>query len=136
MHKGNRALGKVLLPYCLVTLIMLSKNYRLKKKSAFNATYRVKNSVHKGGVILFAGLPKKDENTPTKFGFVVSKKTHKRAVKRNRLRRLMRESVRLLIKSNEMNEKYMSMIFVGHEHALGKNFDEICGIIRALIEKV
>ena len=115
---------------------MLPKRYRLKKKSAFNATYKVKNSTHKGGVALFAGKIKKDENTPVKIGFVVSKKTHKRAVKRNRLKRLMRESVRLLIKSGEMNEKYMSLIFVGHENALGKSFDEIRGIIKVLVEKI
>ena len=115
---------------------MLPKQYRLKKRTAFNATYKVKNSSHKGGVVLFAGLPKKDENTPTKIGFVVSKKTHKRAVKRNRLKRLMRESVRLLIKSGKMNEKYMSLIFVGHEHALGKSFDEIHGIIKVLVDRV
>ena len=115
---------------------MLPKQYRLKKRTAFNATYKVKNSTHKGGVALFAGKFKNDEDTPTKIGFVVSKKTHKRAVKRNRLKRLMRESVRLLIKSGEMNEKYMSLIFVGHEHALGKSFDEIRGIIKVLVENI
>ena len=71
---------------------MLKKQYRLKNKKAFNAIYKLKNSTHKGGVSLFVGLKKKDETQTTKVGFVVSKKTHKRAVKRNRLRRLMRES--------------------------------------------
>ena len=115
---------------------MLPKQHQLKKRTAFNATYRVKNSVHKGGIALFAGMPKKDESIPVKIGFVVSKKTHKRAVKRNRLKRLMRESIRLIIKSGEMNEKYMSMIFVGHEQALGKSFNEIRAIIKVLVDKV
>ena len=70
---------------------MLPKQFRLKKRLAFKATYKVKNSSHKGGVTLFAGIVKK-EDCPTKVGFVVSKKVHKRAVKRNRLKRLMRES--------------------------------------------
>ena len=73
---------------------MLPKQYRLKKRSAFKATYKVKNSTHSGGVTLFAGR-KKTEEIPTKVGFVVSKKVHKRAVRRNRLKRLMRESDRL-----------------------------------------
>lgn len=116
---------------------MLPKQYRLKKKSAFNATYKIKNSVHKGGVTLFAGILKPDE-TSTKVGFVVSKKTHKRAVKRNRLKRLMRESYRLLLKSNELGEsqKYMSLIFVGSEHALDKNFDEMYNIIKTLLVRI
>ena len=117
---------------------MLKKQYRLKNKSAFSATYRVKNSFHKGGITLFAGLQKKEENTFTKVGFVVSKKTHKRAVKRNRLKRLMRESYRLALKSGELfnSQKYMSLIFVGTENALDKNFDEVQNIIKNLLKRL
>ena len=114
---------------------MLPKELRLKNKSAFHATYRVKNSTHKSGVTLFWGLEKKDCSQPTKVGFVVSKKTHKRAVKRNRLKRLMRESYRLLLKSNELgnSQNYISLIFVGGENALNRNFEDIYNIIKLLI---
>ncbi len=116
---------------------MLPKQYRLKKKSAFTATYKVKNSTRKGGVTLFVGIKKKTD-TPTKAGFVVSKKTHKRAVKRNRLKRLMRESYRLLLKENDLgnSQKFMSLIFVGSEQALDKDFKTIYNIIKSLLKGI
>ncbi len=116
---------------------MLPKQYRLKKRSAFKATYKVKNSSHTGGVTLFVGILKKDEY-PTKVGFVVSKKVHKRAVKRNRLKRLMRESYRLLLKENLVgnSQKYMSLVFVGSEKALDKSFGEIKSSIKYLLGRV
>lgn len=117
---------------------MLKKQYRLKNKKAFNAIYKLRNSTHKGGVSLFAGIKKKDFAQPTKVGFVVSKKTHKRAVKRNRLRRLMRESYRLLQKENSLgnSQEYMSLIFVGTEHALDKTFHDIQSIISELLKRL
>jgi len=74
----------------------------------------------------------------TRAGFVVSKKTHKRAVKRNRLKRLMRESYRLLLKKNQVgsSQKYLSIIFVGHEKAIGKSFKEINEIVSKLLGEI
>ena len=126
---------------------MLPKQYRLKKRSAFKATYKVKNSTHMGGVTLFAGILKtaiKQNNEhdqfspPTKVGFVVSKKVHKRAVKRNRLKRLMRESYRLLLKENKLgnSQKYLSLIFVGSSSALDKDFKSIKLNIEKMLEKI
>lgn len=116
---------------------MLPKQYRLKNKSAFAATYRIKNTFHKGGITLFAGIKKKEDH-PTKVGFVVSKKTHKRAVKRNRLKRLMRESYRLILKSGNTynSQEYLSLIFVGSSNALDKNFKEVQNIINKLLERL
>ncbi len=117
---------------------MLPKQFRLKNKAAFSATYRIKNSFHKGGVTLFAGKKKPEPEIATKTGFVVSKKTHKRSVKRNRLKRLMRESYRLLLKSGRTanSQQYMSLIFVGGEKALGKSMNEIQTIVKSLLEKL
>lgn len=116
---------------------MLPKQYRLKKRSAFKATYKVKNSSHKGGVTLFAGILKKDDY-PTKVGFVVSKKVHKRAVKRNRLKRLMRESYRILLKEGMVgnSQRFMSLVFVGTDRALGKSFSEIKLSIQKMLEMI
>ena len=111
---------------------MLPKQYRLKKRSAFKATYKVKNSSRMGGVTL------KNGDTPTTVGFVVSKKVHKRAVKRNRLKRLMRESYRLLLKEGQLgnSQKYMSLVFMGSDRALGKSFAEIKASISKMLERI
>lgn len=112
---------------------MLPKEYRLKKKSAFNATYRTGITYHKNGITVFCGR-KKSENYPTKIGFVVSKKIHKRAVKRNRIKRLMRESLRLHIKNNPtFDTKHISLIFVASSKLLDKDFKEVDFAMQKLI---
>ena len=115
---------------------MLKKEYRLKKRTAFTATYRTGKSFHKDGITVFCGKIKK-EDFPTKFGFVVSKKIHKRAVKRNRIKRLMRESLRLIIKNKpDFDTKYMSLVFVASTHLLNKNFSDIDKRIKKIMSVI
>lgn len=117
---------------------MLKQQFRLKKDSAFNATYRLKNSYCIGGIVLWVGKKKSSPEIPTKVGFVVSKKTHKRSVKRNRLKRLMRESYRLLLKENKISksQEYLSLIFVGFEKALDKDFSQIQNDVFNLLSRI
>ena len=115
---------------------MLPKQFRLKKRSAFNATYRSGKSLYQNGITVFCGKEKKN-NSPTKIGFVVSKRIHKRAVKRNRIKRLMRESMRLYIKKSEnFDTKYMSLIFVATSKLLDKNFADINYGIDKIMSKI
>ena len=114
---------------------MLPRDYRLKKRSAFNATYRTGKTLHIGGITVFCGREKTND-LPTKVGFVVSKKIHKRAVNRNRIKLLMRECYRLQIKENAVPTTYMSLIFVASTKLLDKNFHDINKSIIKLIAKL
>ncbi|MCD8377256.1 MAG: ribonuclease P protein component [Candidatus Gastranaerophilales bacterium] len=114
---------------------MLPEKHRLKKKQAFNATYRTKNFRHSGGITLNAGK-QNNGNYTVKIGFVVSKKTHKRAVKRNRIKRLMRESIRLILKEENSINKYISLIFTAHSNALNKSFKEVDNSIKQLLKEI
>ena len=114
---------------------MLQKNLRLRKRSAFTATYKTGKSFHLHGITMFCGKIQTNGN-PTKAGFVVSKKIHKRAVKRNRIKRLMRESYRLFLKRGNLPNKYMSVIFVASTTLLDKDFSYINSAITELAEKL
>lgn len=59
-----------------------------------------------------------------KIGFVVSVKVSKKAVERNRLKRQMREVIRLLLKDNRIQPGYM-MAFMASPKMLGKEYTEI-----------
>ncbi len=117
---------------------MLPKNLRLTKNSAFKATYNLRNTAGDSLFTLFAGKKKKDNETPTRVGFVVSKKNHKRAVKRNRLKRLMREAFWSALKDNELKniQANMSIILVAKNNAIGKDFHTIKSSILKLASKI
>ncbi|MBQ8475704.1 ribonuclease P protein component [bacterium] len=115
---------------------MLKKRNRLKNNSAFRATYRNRSSVSDKSIVLYIGQEKSDKNCPTRVGFVVSKKIHKRAVVRNKIKRLMRENVRHIICENALPDKFQSLIFMARDNILDKDYSQIKCIINNLINKM
>lgn len=112
---------------------MLPKANRLNKYSAFQATYYLKQTVVDALFVLYVGKSKTIEEQ-TKIGFVVSKKVHKRAVKRNRIKRLARECLRVMLKEN-CDLRWKSLIFQARNKALEADYNQVYNSIKTLIEK-
>lgn len=114
---------------------MLQKQFRLKKYSAIIATYKNNNKISDKNISIYFGKEKTTNEIVTKFAFVVSKKVHKRAVVRNRIKRLMREVVREIIKDNKYIYiyKYMSVVFVGNQLSINASYYDIKSSINELL---
>lgn len=110
---------------------MLPRQYRLKHMKDFDILFKEGRFV--GGELVTLKYwkvePKKyerrDYNTEDlKIGFVVGKKVSKSAVKRNKVKRQMREVVRLLLKEDKLKPGFMVAI-IAKPLSLGKKYEEI-----------
>ncbi|MBZ1356643.1 MAG: ribonuclease P protein component [Candidatus Nealsonbacteria bacterium] len=73
---------------------MLSFENRLKKEKDFDRVFKEGKGVVSDEVVI--KFIKNDLNN-NRFGFIVSKKVSKKAVRRNRIKRVLREQVRSII---------------------------------------
>ncbi len=121
-----------------ISLLMLPKSYRLKNQSAFIATYKNHHIISNEYISIYIGKEKNDSLLNTRFAFVVSKKVHKRAVVRNRIKRLMRETVRLAIKNNELDNinKYISIICIAKSPSSGVGYKAIKSSVYSLLSQL
>ena len=69
-----------------------------------------------------------------KIGFVVCLKAHKSAVKRNRVKRQMREVVRLLLKEDKLKKGYM-LALMAKGNIIGKDYKEIEKSVVGILKK-
>lgn len=68
----------------------------------------------------------------SRFGFIVSTKISKRAVIRNRVRRLLRESVQNSLQ--QTNPGY-DCVFLAKTNLVGKRYDEVLGEVEEILKK-
>ena len=117
---------------------MLKKCNRLNSNSAFKATYANNNFVSDKLIVLYAGKLKVNESYPTRVGFVVSKKIHKRAVIRNKIKRRMRECVRNVLKTDKPQgiSCFQSLIFVARHNIVSADFNDISDSTLILLDKI
>lgn len=101
---------------------MLSQEFRLKRKRDFEII--LEHGKFVGGALATLKywkvnpeeFPKRGyAATDLKIGFVVSLKVSKKAVVRNRLKRQMREVVRLLMKDKKISAGYLLVFFAKKE---------------------
>ena len=114
---------------------MLQKKYRLRKNIEFVATYAQKKYVSNACMTLNLGKQKPFEDYVPKVAFVVSKKIHKRAVKRNLIKRRMREAFKILMQENTQYTKWMSLIFTAKKECLDSDFQKIKSEMKQALDK-
>lgn len=106
---------------------MLPKEERLKNKKDFDKVFKLKHSV--ATPFLIAYFKKKhtnEDNELPKVGFVVAKKVHKKASKRNKIKRRMREAYRIYKKENlNLIEHFNSIIFIARPAIFGEDYNQV-----------
>lgn len=108
---------------------MLPRENRLVRKHDFE---KVKEKGEKFQSHLFELLVYPTDGEKTRFGFVISTKLSKRAVKRNRVKRLLREQVRL---SLPKVKKGFDVIFLGKKALLESSYQAVGQEIKRLFLK-
>jgi ribonuclease P protein component len=115
---------------------MLPRQERLTRSSEFAYVYRRKKSVANSLLILYVGRKKQDISVPTRAGFVVGKKVHKSAVKRNKIKRRLREAYRELSRREDFRLKESeNLIFIARPAIIESDYHEIFSAVKNCVKK-
>ena len=115
---------------------MLPSGERLRRDSLFQRTYAGKKSVPSPLFTLYV-LPRQPRSARKMplVGFVVGKKVHASAVKRNLAKRRLREAYKGQKKANDNLTKWYSMVWVVRSKILNANFEDICKTVAESIAR-
>lgn len=112
---------------------MLQKSFRLKSPRLFKYTLQGKR-LGSNNLFVMYGLERSAQTTlqstwdPPRFGLIVSKKIHKRAVRRNRIKRRLREAIRtglLMTSRADQLSGYSAFVIIARSGSLEATYQEI-----------
>ena len=116
---------------------MLPKIERLTKSSEFSYTYNLKRSVANSLLILYVGRNKLHQEAPTRIGFVVGKKVHKRSTRRNKAKRLMREAYKdIRLKEPYLVQDWNTCIFLARPAMVDTDYAKVHSAMLDVFKKV
>ncbi|MBI4059079.1 ribonuclease P protein component [Candidatus Microgenomates bacterium] len=110
---------------------MLPSQYRLNEKRDFDRV--LKKGLMEQTSLFGLGYLKLTDNLPSRFGLIVSKRISKRAVDRNRIKRILRESLRHLLE--KMDKGFMVVILAKHK-LLYSNQKEAEEVLAMVLNKI
>jgi len=110
---------------------MLARKFRLRLKNDFKKVFELGKFYPEK--FLAIKILSNGSDVP-RFGFIVSKKVSKKATVRNKVKRRLRESVRLKIKSGLIKDGFDAIVLTRPETA-AKNFAEIDEAMNKLLKK-
>lgn len=117
---------------------MFSKAHRLKKQKNFDKIFKKKCSVATSGLVMYI-LPRPARclsDEPSKFGILVSKKIDKRATRRNRIKRLVREAIKELLETEaSLFNEVDSVILIARPPIANKSLHEVRGQVYGCLKK-
>lgn len=109
---------------------MLSKEYRLRKNRDFEQVY-FKGKVFQNKFFLIKIL--ENNKQTNRFGFIVSNKISKKATERNKLKRRLREIIRLNLSNFKRS---FDIIIIAKKNILNENFNTIKNNLLSLFKEV
>lgn len=109
---------------------MLKKRYRLRDRRVFQQAMKGRR-VCANRYFLVLGIPRQPSggpDHPTRFGIVISKRVHKRAVRRNRIRRRLREAIRRMLARPDAGypaRGYDAIVIIVRQAAVDAGYDDL-----------
>ena len=129
--------------YCLFLQTMsfsFNKKERLKSKKQIEKLFNGGKSISNYPIKLFYVPAEEEQEVPVKVGFSVPKRSFKKAVDRNRIKRLMREAYRLnkhLIFNNIEGNFAFLILYLGKELPRYTEVEEsLVDIFRKLVKEI
>lgn len=109
---------------------MLPKKHRLPLRTDL-VEVKKKGKLSQGELFSLL-VARTDKGQPTRFGFIISTKIHKRAVKRNQARRLLIEAIRPLLPQIKPGHE---VLFLAKRKLVGEKLEEVSLEVKSLFKK-